>query len=96
MVTARQAMMMAPARWVMTMITATMAMTMMMVMGQWAMARRDMTTITMATGDYNNKDYGDGATGDAVDNDGNGVTQDKNEDYIDGDDGDDGDGTTKG
>jgi hypothetical protein len=35
-----------------------------------AMARRDTTTTTMATGDYDNNVNGDGASGNEVDDDG--------------------------
>ena len=42
---------------------------------RWAAARRDMTTTTMATGDYDNDIDGNGATGDNVDDvDGDGAT----------------------
>jgi hypothetical protein len=61
-------------------------MTMTMAMARRATARRDMMTTTMVTGDDDNAVDGDGTMGNEVDDVGDGVTGDNNDNDNNGDD----------
>ena len=66
----------------------------MMATAQRATAQWDMMTTMTVTGDDDNGVDDDGATGNEVDDDGDGATGDDNDNEDNGDNKDDGNGTT--